>query len=200
MRYPIGVAKRPGSEVVGMGEPSWARCCTLKNSSMQALQETTHRHPALRRTGWRLTGVDHRPDYGRSVNVGLLLVGIVAGALIGFGVELQAGATRRRAESLSREGVRVAGTVTAVDPVGKYNSHRRIRVEVQGGTFLETVSFNEADELGATVGAPVVALVAPGDPTNGRIDRPVANSSSRHLGIWLGLFIAALGVIAAFIS
>lgn len=140
------------------------------------------------------------PDYGRSVNVGLLLVGLVAGALIGFGVELQAGTTRRRAESLSREGVRVAGTVTAVDPVGKYNSHRRIRVEVQGGMFLETVSFNEADLLGATVGASVVALVAPGDPTNGRIDRPVANSSSRHLGIWLGLFIAALGVIAAFIS
>ena len=133
------------------------------------------------------------------MNIGILLVGLVAGLVIGGGIELQARSARRRAESLARNGIRLPGTITAVDPVGKYNSHRRIRVEVEGGAFVETVPFAEADQLGAVAGAGVSALVAPNDPSNGRIDRPVEAASSRNLGIWMGLFIAVLGVIAAFV-
>jgi len=133
------------------------------------------------------------------VNVGILLAGLVAGVVIGGGIELQSRAARRRAESLARDGIRRPGTITAVDPVGKYNSHRRIRVEVDGGAFVETVPFGEADELGAVPGATVTTLVARGDTSNGRIDRPVETSSRRNVGIWLGLFITALGLIAAIV-
>lgn len=133
------------------------------------------------------------------MNIGILLVGLVGGLLVGGGIEMQSRAARRRVESLARDGIRLPGTVTAVDAVGKYNSHRRIRVEVEGGAFLETVPFVEADQLGAVVGAQVTALVAPDDRNNGCIDRPVDASSRRGVGVWLGLFIAALGVIAAFV-
>ena len=134
------------------------------------------------------------------MNIGILIVGLVAGAAIGGGIELQSRAARRRAESLARNGVRLPGTITAVDPVGKYNSHRRIGVEVEGGAFVETLPFGEADQLGAVAGAAVVALVAPDDSSNGRIDRPVGASSRRNVGIWVGLFIAVLGAIAAFVA
>ena len=133
------------------------------------------------------------------MNVGILLIGLVAGVVLGGGVELQLRAARRRAESLARDGIRLPGTITSVDPVGKYNSHRRIRVEVEGGAFVETVGFLEADELGAVPGATVTALIARGDPSNGRIDRPVEASPRRSVGIWLGVFIAALGILAAIV-
>ena len=133
------------------------------------------------------------------MNIGILLVGLVGALLVGGGIEMQSRAARRRAEALARDGIRLPGTVTAVDPVGKYNSHRRIRVAVDGGSFVETVPFVEADQLGAAVGAPVTALVSADDRGNGRIDRPVAASSRRAVGVWLGLFIAALGVLAAFV-
>lgn len=133
------------------------------------------------------------------MNIGILLVGLVGGLLVGGGIELQSRATRRRAEALARDGIRLPGIVTAVDPVGKYNSHRRIRVEVDGGTFVETVPFMEADQLGAVVGGQVTALVSPDDRSSGRIDRPVDASSRRGVGVWIGLFIAALGVLAAFV-
>ncbi|MFM7262480.1 MAG: hypothetical protein ACKO1X_01855 [Acidimicrobiales bacterium] len=132
------------------------------------------------------------------MNVGILLIGLVAGVVIGGCVELQSRAARRRAESLARDGIRVPGTITSVVGVGKYASHRRIRVEVEGGAFVETMGFLEADELGAVPGATVTALIARGDPSNGRIDRPV-ESWPRSLGIWLGVFGAALGIIAAFV-
>ncbi len=133
------------------------------------------------------------------MNIGILLVGLVGGLLVGGGIEMQSRAARRRAEALARDGIRLPGTVTAVDAVGKYNSHRRIRVEVDGGAFVETVPFVEADQLGAAVGAPVTALVSADDRSSGRIDRPVDASSRRGVGVWLGLFIAALGVLAAFV-
>lgn len=133
------------------------------------------------------------------MNVGILFVGLAAGLLIGGGIELQSRSARRRDESLALDGVRLPGTITAVDPVGKYNSHRRIGVAVEGGAFVETMPFSEAEQLGVAVGARVGALVMPHDRGVGRIDRPVATSSRRGLGLIVGLFIAALGVIAAFV-
>lgn len=127
----------------------------------------------------------------------MLLVGLVGGLLVGGGIEMQSRVARRRVEALARDGIRLPGTITAVDAVGKYNSHRRIRVEVEGGAFVETVPFTEADQIGVTVGASVTTLVAADDRSNGRIDRPVDESSRRGVGVWLGLFIAALGLIAA---
>ena len=133
------------------------------------------------------------------MNVGVLLVGIVGGLLVGGGLEWQASRSRQRAATLERDGLRLPGTVTAVDAVGKYNSHRRITVAVEGGSFVETVPFTEADQLGVAVGSTVAALVANDDRCTGRIDRPIDASSRRGMGVGLGLFIAVLGVVAALV-
>jgi hypothetical protein len=133
------------------------------------------------------------------VNVGILLVGIVGGLLVGGGLEWQAGRSRQRATALEHDGLRLPGTVTAIDAVGKYNSHRRITVEVEGGSFVETVPFVEADQLGVAVGSTVATLVAHDDRRTGRIDRPIDASSRRGVGVGLGLFIAVLGLVAALV-
>jgi hypothetical protein len=133
------------------------------------------------------------------VNVGILLVGIVGGLLVGGGLEWQASRSRQRATALEHDGLRLRGTVTAIDATGKYNSHRRITVEVEGGSFVETVPFVEADQLGVAVGSTVATLVANDDHSTGRIDRPIDASSRRGVGVWLGLFIAVLGVVAALV-
>lgn len=133
------------------------------------------------------------------MNIGILLVGLAGALLIGGGIEMQSRAARRRDESLARNGIRLPGTVTAVDAVGKYNSHRRIRVQVGGGEFVETMPFNEADQLGLAVGGTITALVMPNDPATGRIDRPADGARPRSVGLWVGAVIAVLGVLAAFV-
>ncbi|MEN9647002.1 MAG: hypothetical protein RL238_3671 [Actinomycetota bacterium] len=134
------------------------------------------------------------------MNVGLLLLGLVAGAAIGFGLEAQARSTHGRRTRLQREGERRTGSITAIDAVGKYESHRRITVAVDGSSFVETVPFLEAEQADWQVGGTVPVRVLPSEPTSSGIDRgETTPAAPSHAGRWVGVFIVVLGLVAALI-
>jgi hypothetical protein len=134
------------------------------------------------------------------MNVGLLLLGLVGGVVVGFGLELQERRRLRRWNELTVDGVRGSGTVAEVTATGRYLAFRRVTVAVDGGgSFVQTIDGVEADRLGVVVGMRVGVWHRFDDPTDATLDIDERPATRWPIPLVTGSVIAALGLAASLV-
>jgi hypothetical protein len=136
-----------------------------------------------------------------AVNVGILVVGVVGGAIVGIGLGRQERNRVRRWHVLTTEGVAATGTVTEVTATGRFSAFRRVTVAVDGGgSFLQTMDRAEADRFGLAVGQRVGVWHRAGDPSDAVLDLAPPAPRRVPVPVVAGVVIAVLGLAAAAVT
>jgi hypothetical protein len=135
------------------------------------------------------------------VNLGILVLGVVGGAVVGIGLDRQERRRARRWHALTTGGVRATGTITDVTATGRFSAFRQVTVAVDGGgSFLQTMDRAEADRFGIGVGQRVGVWHRAGDPSDAVLDLAPPAPRRVPVPVVAGLVIAVLGFAAAIVT
>lgn len=134
-------------------------------------------------------------------NVGLLLVGVVGGAVVGVGLAVTAKRRAGATAMLLEHGERVAATVLEVTSEGAQLQWRSVRLRCDDGREVrDRLDSMVASRLAVQVGEPrmVVRSRSADDPGCRLVDSLGTEGNSLTAAVIAGAVIVALGVAAAF--
>lgn len=135
------------------------------------------------------------------MNVGILLLGLVGGAVVGGGLYRQSVRAHRRRREIEIRGVPCSVTITAVTTMGRFAEWRRVHARTADGyEFTTTLAVVQTIQLGIHVGATADAVIVPSVPGMGEFAGAAAAPHGRGVAVAAGLFVAALGVAAALVT